>query len=340
MKGNVVNTNDSFVTEVLSNVQGCEGLSVIQPVQIGHKNVQNELLMFIKPEIFAVDDQQASAKSLNLIVDKLQEFEVLVNGVVIVGGPLLEQKESMDRHYGAINVLSRTASQALTDADKASIYEALSVAAADYPIFGGHEFLADHPTYTPYALDDLWFTKKSVKIRSGFYIQSYAVDGEKFILVNGFHPAQLAHFTESNHRIVLLLLQSDTNWAVLRDQMIGETFPEKADKGSIRGSLYADPATHGFDTVSIANNCVHLSAGPFEAMFEIKNFFGSLMDIDITVQQPGVLQKMLNQQLSLAQALASLQNPDVNVDGDSTDLFDASEHMDTDPAVSLYKANL
>ena len=65
-----------------------------------------------------------------------------------------------------------------------------------------------------------------------------------------------------------------------------------------------------------------------------------LMDIDITVRQPGVLHKMLNQQLSLAQSLASLQNPDVDVDGDSTDLFDAIEHMDTDPAVSLYKANL
>ena len=117
-------------------------------------------------------------------------------------------------------------------------------------------------------------------------MQTYAAEGENFILVNGFHPAQLAHFTEPSHRIALMLLHADTPWATLRDEMIGDTFPERAVAGSIRGQLHARPQNYGFDEVTIANNGVHLSAGPFEAMFEIANFFGSLLDLDTPQRAP------------------------------------------------------
>jgi len=122
--------------------------------------------------------------------------------------------------------------------------------------------------------------------------------------------------------------------------MIGDTFPEKADSGSIRGSLCADPATYGFEEVSIANNSVHLSAGPFEGMFEVGNFFGNLMGIDTTAEKPLIHKKMEEAGLSSAQALAALDNPDVTANGETTDLYDASEHINTDAAVALYKANI
>ena len=327
-------------TNILFEVKNCDSVSVVQPVQIGYEGRAHELLMFIKPEIFGVDDESHMQNSLDLIFNKLDAFGAEVNGVVIVGGPALEEKKCMDRHYGAINVLSRTAAADMNDEDRAAIFDKLGVSADEYTIYGGHEFLAAHPGYTPYELDTLWFTKKSIKIRSGFYVQAYEVDGEKFILVDGFHPAQLAHFTESSHRIVLLLIHSDTAWATLRDDMIGDTFPEKADPGSIRGSLCADPANYGFEEVSIANNSVHLSAGPFEGMFEIGNFFGNLMGIDTTVEKPLIHKKMEQAGLSSAQALAALDNSDVTANGETTDLYDATEHMDTDAAVALYQANV
>jgi len=183
--------------EIASKVKACDGVSVVQPVQIGHEGRANELLMFIKPEIFMVDDTAKMQKSLDMIFSKLDDFGAEVNGVVIVGGPALEEKKCMDRHYGAINVLSRTAAADMSDEDRKAIFDTLEVSPDEYTIYGGHEFLAAHPDYTPYQLDDLWFTKKSLKIRSGFYVQAYEVNNEKFILVDGFHPAQLAHFTES-----------------------------------------------------------------------------------------------------------------------------------------------
>lgn len=326
---------------LLDSLQNNEEIAVIQPPAIGQTERQNELLMFIKPEILAIEDRTCLGNAIDLIWTKLSEFNASVEGIVLVGGPALDRKESMDRHYGAINVLSKTASTGLDAADRHTVYDALAVSSTDYPLFGGHEFLSAHPAFTPAALDDLWFTRKAHKVRSGFYVQAYEEAGEKFILVNGFHPAQLAHFTEPAHRIALMLLHSDTGWAELRDQMIGDTFPERAVAGSIRGRLHASPARYGFDEVTIANNGVHLSAGPFEAMFEIANFFGSLVGTDITSAQPRIVKTMLAAGIARDDAYRAKENPDVNDGGgETTDLFDATEHMDTGAAVALYRSNV
>jgi hypothetical protein len=331
---------DSLKAKIAADVGGCDTIAVEQFPAIGETNRKNELLMFIKPEIFNSGNQSAIQNSLDMIFQKLQEFNAEVAGTVIVGGQALEAQKCMDRHYGAINVLSRTASQVLSAEDRQKIYDTLGVSAADYPLYGGHEFQASHPGFTPAKLDELWFTKKSMKIRSGFYVQAYALNGEKFILINGFHPAQLAHFTEPSHRIVLLLIHSDTDWATLRDQMIGDTFPERAAAGSIRGTFYADPARYGFATVSIANNCVHLSAGPFEAMFEIMNFFGGLINIDVKATQPLIVRQMLKAGITEEQAWQAIENPIVTVDGKTKDLYGATEHKDTAPSIAIYQTAL
>ena len=326
---------------LMQAMESDEDIAVVKPPAIGQTQKQNELLMFIKPEILAVADQGNLANSLDLIWAKLAEFDAFVTGIVLVGGQELERKESMDRHYGAINVLSKTASSALSAADRQSVYDALTVSPADYAIFGGHEFLSAHPVFTPASLDTLWFTQKAEKIRSGFYVQAYEEEGEKFILVNGFHPAQLAHFTEASHRIALMLVHSDTAWAALRDEMIGDTFPERAGAGSIRGELHASPGRYGFDEVTIANNGVHLSAGPFEAMFEIANFFGSLLELDIASTRSRIVDAMRGAGISEGDAFEAMENPDVEDGaGETPDLFSATEHMDTGAAVALYRSNV
>ena len=326
---------------LIRTMQSDEDIAVVQPPAIGQTQLQNELLMFIKPEILAVADQDCLLNSLDLIWAKLSQFGASVAGLALVGGKALERKESMDRHYGAINVLSKTSSSGLSAADRHSVYDALAVPAADYSIYGGHEFLAAHPTNTPAGLDRLWFTKKAEKIRSGFYVQAYEAESEKFILVNGFHPAQLAHFTEASHRIALMLVHADTAWATLRDEMIGDTFPERAVAGSIRGQLHAAPQRYGFEEVTIANNGVHLSAGPFEAMFEIANFFGSLLDVDVASTPPRIVEAMAGAGISEEDALRAMANPElVDGAGETTDLFSATEHLDTNPAVALYRSNV
>lgn len=330
--------NSELIKKIAAMTPTCDEFTVVQPVNVGQEALQNELLLFVKPEIFIVEHTAHVEAGLGLVFEKLAEFGAHVSGIAIVGGKVLEEAEIMNRHYGYINRLSRFASQMIDDADKRKIAEALDIASIDaFPALGGHEYLKRYPEDTPFTLDTLWFTKKSIKIRSGFYIQSYEKNGEPFILVNGFHPAQLAHFTDPSHRIVLVLVHADTPWATLRNEMVGATFPEKAVPHSIRGTLYANAADYGMRTVSIANNGVHLSAGPFEGMFEIMNFFGQILDLDVAKQPPLLLKRMLAAGLSMEDALKAMDNPVVSESPKLTDLFTATEDVDTEAAVALWQ---
>jgi hypothetical protein len=323
---------------IAEKVPGCDDFMTIQPVRIGRTGWRNELLLFIKPELFLVEKTEQVERNVDLVLTKLKEFDAHVSGISIVGGSVLDRLEIMNRHYGFINRLSRLASQMLGDDDRTKIAQALGRPSIDeHVILGGHEYLAQYPDEDCFDLDRLWFTKKSIKLRSGFYTHSYEKEGRNLILVNGFHPAQLAHYINPAHRIVLILIHSDTDWEVLRNQMVGATFPEKAVPESIRGTLYAQPGRFGLESVSIANNGVHLSAGPFEAMFEIVNFFGRILELDPEKQPPLILQKMLEAGITIERALTTLDNPTVTQDPKPIDLFTATEDMDTEAAVAFWK---
>jgi hypothetical protein len=328
------------ITEILPS---CNNFEIIQPVNIGQETDtwQNELILFIKPEIFLVNNSENIENSINLVFEKLNQFDAHLNGILILGGKVMDDLEIMNRHYGFINKLSRSASKIISEDDQEKIKEALNLSYLDnHHIFGGHEYLEKFPNENCFDLDRLWFTKKSIKIRSGFYIQTYEKDSKNIILVNGFHPAQLEHYTNPSHRIVLMLIHSNNNWSNLKNEMVGATFPEKAVSQSIRGTLYANPSKFGLEEVNIANNGVHLSAGAFEAMFEIVNFLGDILKIDPKKQQPLILKKMIKQGIDIDRAVNALNNPVVTSDPKEIDLFTATEDKDTDEAISLYKKSL
>ena len=178
-------------------------------------------------------------------------------------------------------------------------------------------------------LSRIWFAQEANKLRSGFYFIADAYEGQKFILVNGFHPSQLAHFTRPDHKIYLMLLHTDTDWGSMKFDLVGDTFPERAKTGSIRGQLFAKPEEYGQKAVGINTNGVHLSAGPFEAAFEVVNFFGDLIDLDPAKTPPLAIKRAKDAGLADKAALALLENPDLN----ERDLFSETENLDTDQAV-------
>jgi hypothetical protein len=335
-----VTTSSALGGDLAARASACDELEILQPARIGEGDWRNELVLFIKPEAFMLEDRADTEKVVDLVSAKLKEFGAEVAGVALIGGQALDRLEIMSAHYGLINRLSRGASRMLSSEDRAKIASALEIAPEEYEIVGGHEYLAQYPNETSRDLDTLWFSGRSTKIRSGFYVKPVEKDGRKLVLVNAFHPEQLNHFTDRTHRIALFLIHSNNGWATLKNQMIGATFPDKADPGSIRGTLHANAPQYGFESVTIANNVVHLSAGPFEALFEIVNFFGKLMDIDPRTTQPIAVQRMLAAGLTLDDALGALENPIVSDDPKPTDLFSATEDMDTDAAIEVYRSYL
>jgi hypothetical protein len=328
-----VTTSVDLIDTILANLDSPSEQAALQDFQFGG-TLRNELLFFFKPECFLVD-REASRRILQMSFGKLRDFSAQVAGALLLRGPLLERLGSMDRHYGFINRLSREASQIVTQDERAQIYQTLQLPSdANVPVLGGHEFMRTIEPSTETNVDQIWATKKSAKLRSGFYVQSYDVHNREVVVVNGFHPLQLRHFTGPDRVICLLLVHSNTAWKELRNDLIGATFPESANPNSIRGELYRNSALYGMESVSIANNCVHLSAGPFEAGFELRNFIGSLDNFRYERQHTRLYQEFTKQGLTANDFDRSLTNPTT---GNGEDLYTATEDVDTEPAVALYK---
>ncbi len=328
--------SDLFNKEIIDKIKAAQEPIIIKPVEVNQTEKENELVFFFKPELLEVEDHEKILNSLALVEKKFKEFDVTVNGAAIVPGAFLEEHEIMSRHYGFINQLSRKASKMIDAGIRKQIFEVLDISDPDdYLILGGHEFLAHFKTDIA-SLSEIWFSRKAEKLRSGFYFCPGIFKGQKIVLVNGFHPSQIEHFTREDHRIYLMLLHTDTDWTSLKFDLVGDTFPENANQGSIRGNLFANPEKYGQREVGINTNGVHLSAGPFEAAFEVVNFFGALIDLKPAKTSPLAIQKAKEAGFSTDQALNLLENPVLN----DSDIFTKTENLNTNEAIRFAKKML
>lgn len=323
------------ITKVALN---CTDMDVIEEIKLGDPQWENELLFFIKPEVFFLEEVEKTKAVVQFILDSLEKFNSKIDGIYAINGSFLDRNNIMAKHYGYINVVSNSASKFLDEDLRKKIEEAYHLAPNSYEILGGHEYLKQFKM-TPFELDTFWLEEKSIKIRSGVYTRNFKINNRNIVLVNGFHPKQLAYFIDNTHRIVLMLIHSNTDWSSLKNEMVGATFPEKAVPSSIRGTLYSNAKEYGFESVGIINNCVHLSAGPFEGMAEIVNFFGKIANLDIKKDQPLMLEKMLADEIPFDKAIKALDNPVSDYNGKSTDLFTATEEMDSSKAIPIYKSS-
>lgn len=288
----------------------------------------NQLLFFYKPECFLPETLPYFPRIHRMVSAKFAAYGVQIGGAVALSGRFLEQAGIMDRHYGFINRLSRGASALVSPEDVQKMEGIAGMSLQGYRILGAHEFLKIYPAYDYASLNALWLTKPSLKLRSGYYFQTYTLDGQPLLLINGFHPNQLAHFTQPNRKIILFLLQSDAPWKALKDLLAGDTFPDRADPASVRGELFAHPADYRSERISITFNFIHLSAGPFEALFEIQNFLSRIEGIQLDLHQT-----CLGRRLTPDQVQAALANPAIERGGKPLDLFTLTENTDTEAAL-------
>lgn len=299
---------------------------------------KNELMFFFKPECFINVDVKTTRKIIEIAFEAFDRFEANVSGILVLSGKILDELDIMNRHYGYINRLSKSASQILSPDDYELMEKYLGNARiGEFKIYGGHEFLNAFTTYDEESLDRLWLSKKRVKLRSGFYFWEYKVDNQQIILINGFFPKQLFHYYHPSHKIILVLLQSNTNWSALKDDMIGDTYPEKAKPQSFRSEIYQNRDILGLKEVYVSRNFVHLSAGPFEAFFEIYNFLKDINVIDFKLSSSNLYRLMVGKRFNEQNIERALQNPTIDINNRSIDLFSITENKDSLEAISLYE---
>lgn len=298
---------------------------LLQPLEVATAR-QNQGLLMLKPECF-LDGEAATSGVLEIVFQGLEAFGAQVAGALSLEGPVLERLGTIDRHYRQASELSRGASRLVSGEDCQQM-KALCGLEGDVSVLGGHEWLALNPGLTPEALDAAWFVKGPKKLRSGFYGVPFESQGQPCLLVNGFYPAQARHFTAPGRRVVLMVLHSDLPWRVLRREMLGDTYPDKALAGSIRRRLLEQKEALGLTRVDITSNFVHLSAGPFEGAGELVNFFRGLQHATYTLETSRMATYWREAGLELSRLAALLDGAPWTPGGIPQDLFGATEELD------------
>lgn len=327
-----------LLSSIKEAVQSQETEIIISPFSFTPSTpFENQLLFFFKPECFNNQNWEQTSNIMKMTFEKFKQFQVEIGGMLLLDGPRLEELEIMNNHYGFINRLSREASKILTLEEINRIASQLKIENInDCLILGGHEFLKQFPQYNPFTLNDAWLTKKSFKLRSGFYYNIYEIENRKIILVNGFNPIQIYRFTQKGQKLLVLLLYSNTEWNVLKNDLSGDTYPERAKENSIRGELYKHNEKYGIPIVNVSNNGIHLSAGPFEALFEIDNFLHRIAPIRFDVCGTNIGRRMLELGYTKEEIMVSLSNPIIHIDDSEVDLDTYTEGKNTTSAISNY----
>ena len=301
--------------------------TILSDFKLKTKN-KNQLLAFFKPEVFLDKTPEQIEKIMKLVFEKLEKYEVSIDGTALFPGSVVGKHQIMDRHYGVINTLSKNASKILNKEERELVFNTLGITNKNTRILGGHEAFDIAGIDKTYDFDQYWLETKSAKVKSGFYVRTMKINNQETVVVDGFHPHQLAHYTEENRHLGVMLVSSNTPWAKLRDEMLGLTFPENAHPDSIRGFLFKNANDYGFEKVGIDNNIMHLSAGPTEALFEIDNFLNSPFGIDFIEKEAKLAEELL---------IAGVSKENIKKILNDKELHNELEHKDTDEAVEIIK---
>lgn len=301
---------------------------------------KNEFLFFIKPEILVKSDKIQLDKILELIEMKIEAFGFNIHNIKILSANYLEQHNIIAQHYGVINKIASNAVANMSEGAKEKFKEITGKSINEVKVLGGSEFIEQYPHFNAYSLDFLWQNLENKKLAGGTYFEPIKVDDEIIYVINGFHPRQLKHFTEAGRSIVVMTLSSDISWTEARSNFIGATNPTNANQGSLRREFLDNKEALGLAEVSQGVNGVHLSAGPIEALIELKRYNSNFADKN---------QIKSFSDFSFGRTLAEnfngqfddiVNNINVTVEDKATSIFDLTEEKNSEEALELLKKYL
>lgn len=299
---------------------------------------KNEFLFFVKPEITMPSNSIRLERILDLIQDKISAFGFTVHNVKVLSASYLEQYNIIAQHYGVINKIASNAVKNMSQGAREKFEEIFGEKVDSVKVLGGMEFLAQYPDFNANSVDFLLQNVEAKKLAGGTYCAPIKMDNETVYLVNGFHPRQLKQFTERGRSIIVMTLSSDSSWKEARTEFIGATNPAAAADGSLRKTFFVNKEALGLAEVSQGMNGVHLSAGPVEALVELKRYntdFSSGVEMNYTDFSFG---KELSKVFTEEEIAQIADNVNVLVNGRETSVFDLTEEMDSDEAINVLRS--
>jgi len=291
--------------------------------------VKNRALVFIKPH--AVTD-----KTISLVEEFLGTNGIQLSESRRIDAKQISKQGIVDTHYFAIArtaVFSKPEEYDMGETAKSKFADAFGTgwdAAVDQGrVLNSVDAQKRLGEISGIELNEHWKQSQQVKLAPGLYAGYF--DGEGLYVINGFYPGQREVFTTEGAQVVLYEAQFDPariSWEQFRQEIIGATDPAKAVEGSLRNLLLNRYTGLGLtDKPEMSRNGVHASAGPLEGLRERMVWLGT------KIKEDPFAAALLNRGMSKKRLEELLENPIIQLDGQTGPVFDLTEDTDSEPAV-------
>jgi hypothetical protein len=300
-------------------------------------DLRNQFCFFLKPGVTSVHPSPTMTNVLEMLLDSIASNKLRIDNVVVLAGAYLDRHQLMQQHYGVLERLARRPRD-MTPAMRKRFRERYGAGTDQVDVVGGFEFLQRYPWLTERALDLLWANISHERLGTGCFAGRVQVGNECVHVINGFTPHQLATYADSANATVVMSLSGDLTWTAAREEFVGRSDPATAMPGSIRNLFYVERHKLGLTNVALSANGSHLSAGPLEALVELRRFLSrpeGQTAADLAQFQFG--RKLLSR-CSITEIESLLANP--RTDGQEKPLFELTEELDEDTVLAFLSASL
>eukprot|EP00934_Nitzschia_sp_Nitz4_P008473 Nitzschia sp. Nitz4//scaffold112_size70979//30796//31808//NITZ4_005902-RA/size70979-snap-gene-0.133-mRNA-1//1//CDS//3329533265//8463//frame0 len=285
--------------------------------------LRNSAFLFVKP--------QANTEATKELVEaKLKDSNIDIVKEVSIDGGTIERDGLIDQHYYSIasKATKLAASEIPVPTDKFLDFfgEPWSTVLEEEKACNALE-ACQRLGVSPSQLSEIWKEGPVVKLGGGFYCGKVDINGKpKLYVFNAFFLSMREKFIGDNsiHGYVVEWEPNDLPWSQFRNDLLGDTDPSSAPKGSIRRAILEEYKTLGLQICPTkSDNAVHASASPFEGLAEKVNWLG------IRLEDDPFGQAILRLGIPKRKIAAWFNDPFIRVsDTGRGSIFDALENLD------------
>jgi len=301
---------------------------------------KNQFCLFLKPGVVEAHPADNFSRILDLVLEKIAFFHLHIEEVHVLPWQYLRDYRIMNQHYGVLDGIARNASACMSDQVRRRFREVYGADTNEVRVLGGFEFLDQFEEISPEALDVIWANAEHKRLASGCFCAKIKVGHKVIFLMNGFTPQQLNTYLDPKIAIVVFMLCGDASWRDLRINFAGKSDPSEAAPGSLRHDLFLNQEVLGIRELKLATNGAHLSAGPVEALVELRRFTSDFNFAGCRPLSDLQFGRKLSQRLRVDDIEHLLQNPFVQIAGQKESVFDLTEGMDESSALDVLTQDL
>jgi hypothetical protein len=234
----------------------------------------HRFLLMLKPEVFAA--RARSDLIVDIILRTLVRHRVLITRVAVANGRWMVEQQLGKRLYPRLWLVGNWGTKWLSAPARSRLQRMMvDFDVSPQNVCCARAILGAYPELQPTELRAQGNRSGCMKLGSGAYAAAIEYQSETRLVLNAFAPAFFDKYQKLDACAAFFECYKAAPWHHLRTDIVGEIFPDKAVRGSIRRELLARAAQLR-TRVDLDTNFVHVSPGPLEAASQLANVFTTL----------------------------------------------------------------